>query len=194
LCSEYGNPREVAPLNRTNLLHKEAALEKVQQLGLPYTGLWNALFAEIAPLFYSPKEDSIEIVGEQDQARSFTSIVDVAAFLAHVLTRARCPLLLNKRSWCGAEVEPALYHNRFLRIEGFRSMVGDMLELALKRDPTLKVVVRSEEWAEQELQKAPSNFGLYLKLSWSRGAGVVGGPLDNDLFPGHRWKRVEEFL
>ena len=44
-----------------------------------------------------------------------------------------------------------------------------------------------------ELEKR-SDFASTLALRWERGEGVVGEPLDNDLYPGWNPKKVLEYV
>jgi len=44
-----------------------------------------------------------------------------------------------------------------------------------------------------ELEKR-TDFAAALTLSWDRGEGVVGEPLDNDLYPGWNPKKALEYI
>ncbi|KAF7334642.1 NmrA domain-containing protein [Mycena venus] len=152
LPSEYGAPTDRQPDGVNNpiggLGAKNQTAAYLKSVGLPSTKIFTGLFTEYIPwLVGFPEHGKFKIVGKGDAQASFTSIADVAGFVAYILT-----------SFPPSEVE-----DRIFRLEGDRASLRD---LAVRFNTTMEHVSRIEG-EEGEAKTAVS-------VILSSGAGSTG--------------------
>ncbi|KAH7908212.1 hypothetical protein BJ138DRAFT_1158236 [Hygrophoropsis aurantiaca] len=163
-------------------------IEYLTAIGVPWLRLYCGLFHEFVPWVAAVEETGkFLIVGKGNTPISFTSIPEVAAYLAHVLTT----------------VPRARLSNIELRIEGQRASLSELGEL-YTASTALKTPVLVEHVDALPLPVG-DNRG-YLQAKFALGAGSSGWDCveerDNEalarsgnaLWEGHRWEGVKEVL
>ncbi|KAH7921244.1 NAD(P)-binding protein [Leucogyrophana mollusca] len=177
--SEFGVPSEGATEGVSSVKARFAAYLK--SLGIPSLRLYNGLFQEYIPwVGIVPETGKFHILGKGETPVSFTSVPDVAGFLAHVLT-TQSPTKL-------ADVQ--------LRIEGQRVSLNDIVRLYGGTVPAVYV----------DSIPGTDPVRAFLQGEFERGAGSTGWDpkleKDNDqlagsangLWDGHEWATVKETL
>lgn len=156
------------------------------------------------PIGWDLAAGKVTIGGEGKSPISFTARVDIARFVAHVLTALPAERLANSSFRIEGEravsVSPDLpmhgaptHEPASLSFQSFSDIVDGY---QAKSGRTLDVTHRSHSEIEASLKANPADFLSYLQLLWERGQGVVGkfeGP-DNGLFPEWRPKKILDVL
>ncbi|KAI5119130.1 hypothetical protein M0805_005736 [Coniferiporia weirii] len=159
---------------------KDGVRLQLIEIGLPfaifYTGAFpDHMFApKVAKMFGLDLISGKIVVGGSGNApASFTARVDIARYLAHVLT-----------SLPRSEIESKVF-----RIEGERSTLNRVLaELQERTGKHLEISYRPREELEQALKANPADMASAIWLDWDVKGVLVGKPeeLSNDLWP--EWK------
>ncbi|EJD07548.1 NAD-binding protein [Fomitiporia mediterranea MF3/22] len=186
--SEFGN---VTDGFTEGVWGKKDALKKKlrEEIKLPYAAFYNGPFTDYIFQKGGVAEKSgfdfvngkITIPGSGTTEISWTTLRDVARFVAHVLTA----LPKNK------------IEGRHFRIEGDRAnynQIVDAWKARTGKDITVTYRPRSE--LESAVAKNPQDFVSFLFLQWDKGNGVAGKPeeLDNKEFPDWKPQKVVDVL
>lgn len=136
----------------------------------------------------------VTVPGLGDTPITFTGRPDVARYIGFVFTN----LPAEKLEW------------RVFRLEGERTVgaihILDILQITefFPSSQTLNEILRSYQEttgktlevnhiSPSELEKR-SDFAAAIALSWERGEGVVGDPVDNGLYPGWHPKKASGYI
>ncbi|KAJ6570253.1 hypothetical protein DFH09DRAFT_1261262 [Mycena vulgaris] len=166
--AEYGNTTE--GYTEGVLGDKNRIAEDLKAAGIPSARFYTGLFIEIVPwLLGYAEHGQVRIVGKGEAPVSFTSISDIAGFVAHVLTAL-------PRS----ELE-----DRVFRLEGERASMNDVGAL-------FKTAVEHVESIAGEGGESRT-FLLALADSGGFSTGKAAGSA-NALWPGHEWQTIKEVL
>jgi len=116
----------------------------------------------------------VTIPGFGDTPITFTGRPDVVRYIGFVFTN----LPAEKLEW------------KVLRLEGERTTFNEIIKsYQVKTGKVLEV----NHIPPSELEKR-SDFAAVITLRWERGEGVVGDPVDNNLYPGWNAKKVLEYI
>jgi len=172
--SEFGTPS--AKLEGGVAL-KRHIRDYLQEIGLPYAILYTGPFTDqlFSPFFgFDFANGKVTIPGFGDTQITFTGRPDVARYIGFVFTN----LPAEKLEW------------KVLRLEGERTTFNEIIKsYQVKTGKVLEV----NHISPSELEKR-SDFAAVITLRWERGEGVVGDPVDNDLYPGWNPKKVLEYI
>ncbi|KAJ7119613.1 hypothetical protein C8R44DRAFT_788512 [Mycena epipterygia] len=159
---------------------KNQVIEHIKTVGIPYARFFNGMLTEFVPFLVGFKEHGkIQIVGKGDVPVSFTSLADVAGFVAYVLTT----------------LPPTEVENRIFRLEGDRACLNDL-------GPMFKTEV-------EHLDKITGPMGdmkTYLMTVAGTGVGSTGWDVAkkaegsgnhaagsaNALWSDHQWKTIRD--
>jgi len=110
---------------------------------------------------------------------SFTPRLDVARYVAHVLTT----LPASKLEWRIFRIEgDRLTFNEI--VSGYQGETGKKLEVDYTPVSALK----------ENIAKNPGDFVNFLKLAWAQGKGIVGEEIDNNEWREWSPKKVMDFI
>ncbi|KAH7883982.1 hypothetical protein F5I97DRAFT_2065851 [Phlebopus sp. FC_14] len=178
--SEYGMP-STSEQGLTGTKARSASYLK--SIGLPSLRIYNGMFHEFIPwLVCLDETGKFNIVGKGQDSVSFTSIKDVADYIAHVLTTQPPSRLLD--------VE--------LRIEGQRISLSEIGKMYKDKVPVI--------YTDTLPTEGVSHVGVrqQLHLNFVNGGGSCGydGVQDdeelaksgNALWEGHQWLSIQEVL
>ncbi|KIJ68788.1 hypothetical protein HYDPIDRAFT_107039 [Hydnomerulius pinastri MD-312] len=180
--SEFGSPTGGAKEGLLALKDQHAV--HLKSIGLPSLRIYHGLFQEWIPWLAAVEETGrFLIVGKGDVPVSFTSIPDVGAYLAYVLTA----------------LPPAELNDTALRIEGYRGTMREIGALYASRAPV--------DFVESIPSDVPdASFREYLQGHFDEGVGSTGWDFRthkegsepaggaNKLYPGFKFKSVQETL
>ncbi|VDB91368.1 unnamed protein product [Peniophora sp. CBMAI 1063] len=180
--SEFGGDTDGAkegyPAMKLALANKIAGI-------VPVTKFFNGTFADFiwsAPMTnLDVKSGSVTVGGDGNAKLSFTSRVDVARFVVHVLTT----------------LAPEDTVSKSFRIESQRLSFNEVFEAYRKKSGAkLEVKYIPIEELQGNLKKNPRDIASYFHLTWASGEAVVGGPssLDNAKYPGWNPSPVIDYL
>ncbi|KAF7351368.1 NmrA domain-containing protein [Mycena sanguinolenta] len=176
--SEFGSPTEghtEGPLGAKNEI--AAYLKSV---GIPSTRIYAGLFMEFIPwLVDYGNGGKIKVVGKGDAPVSYTSIADVAGFVAHVLTT----------------LPPSELENRILRLEGERSSLNDLAAQFKTSVEYVDSITGEDGGLKTGLQGIMNSGGGstgwdVVKKAEGQGNDAAGSA--NALWAGHRWQSIKE--
>jgi len=136
----------------------------------------------------------VTIPGFGDTPITFTGRPDVARYIGFVFTNSPA----EKLEW------------KVLRLEGERTVGTVHIPILLLRTEhirpwqTFNAIMKSyqdktgkvleiDHIPPSELEKR-SDFAAVITLRWEKGGGVVGDPVDNDLYPGWNPKKALEYI
>lgn len=177
--SEFGNDTFNAPAD-SPLYGKKQLQEKLKAIGLPYLLIFNGLFADwVGAAAVVPKDGEVTIVGDGKKEISFTARVDIASFLAHVLTT----------------FSPAELANKVFPIESTRITILELVDAkSAKLGSPLKVKHITNEESLAEFKAG--NFLGWLRTEWDSDRGTVSAKADlaNGKFPEWNPTPVQNFL
>ncbi|KAJ7207767.1 hypothetical protein B0H12DRAFT_432695 [Mycena haematopus] len=182
--SEYATPTDSQPPGTDNPLGgtgtKNRIAKYLQSVGLPSMRVFTGPFTEGIPwlLGYS-EHDKIVVVGKGEAPVSFTSVPDIAGFVAYVLT-----------SLPSSELQ-----NRIFRLEGERTSLNDLgVQLNV---PVVHVDrIEGDEVKTSLLKLLDSGAG---STGWDEAnqrekSGNDAAGSANALWPGHSWKTIRDVL
>jgi len=176
--SEYGMPTEGQTVGV--LGDKNRIAESLKAAGIPSVRFYNGVFTEFIPWLVGYSDHGkIRIVGKGEVPVSFTSIGDVAGFVAYVLTT----------------LPPSELENRVFRLEGERSSLND---LAVQFKTTAEHV--DQITGEAGELKTGLLFGIdtgagstgWDAVNSAEGSGSRAAGSGNKVWPGHQWKTIKE--
>ncbi|KAJ7144904.1 hypothetical protein C8R43DRAFT_559122 [Mycena crocata] len=174
--AEYGIPTEGYTEGPPGDKNKIA--EYLKSVGIPSLRIFNGLFTEFVPWLVLV-DGKIKLVGKGEAPVSFTSIADIAGFVAHVLTT----------------LPPAELNDRIFRLQGERASLASLA-------PLFNTTVEHVAVIEGEM----GEFKMLLQKAMDTGAGSTGwdgvrnvdgtgasaAGSANALWPGHQWKSIKE--
>ncbi|KAJ7464407.1 hypothetical protein FB451DRAFT_1370204 [Mycena latifolia] len=176
--SEYGFPTE----GQTEgiLGDKNQIAEDLKTAGIPSARFYTGIFTEIVPwLVGYPEHGKVRLVGTGAAPVSFTSVQDIAGFVAYVLTALP-----------RAELE-----NRVFRLQGERAR---LIDLGTQFNTSVEHVERiTGDGGEVKtglmtlLDTGAGSTG-WDEITKSEGEGSYAAGSTNALWPGHQWKTIKE--
>ncbi|KAF8146402.1 hypothetical protein K438DRAFT_1869623 [Mycena galopus ATCC 62051] len=177
--SEYGTPTDGYTEGRWVAKAEIAAYLK--SLNIPSARIYNGVFMEFIPWLvdYTPG-GKIKVVGAGDTPVSFTSVLDIAGFVAHILTT----------------LPPSALENQVFRLEGERCTLSS---LAAQFNTTVERVEKiTGEGGEQKtgLQvmmnsgAGTTGWDEVAKVEHTTGSEATGSA--NKLWEGHEWRSIKE--
>jgi len=155
---------------------KENVRLKLLDLGLPYAVFYTGPFPDMVftpALGFDTANGKATIGPNGDALMSWTARVDVASFLAHVLT----------------SLPPSKLENSIWRVEGERTSFNAIFAGYEARTGTkINATYTPKEVLEANIKANPFDIKSVLLLQWSEGGGVVGTPeeVSNAVWP--EWK------
>ncbi|KAJ6520579.1 hypothetical protein DFH09DRAFT_227325 [Mycena vulgaris] len=176
--SEFGMPTEGQTEGLLGLKNRIA--EELKAAGVPSVRFYTGVFMEGAPwLFGYTDHGKIRIVGTGEVPVSFTSIVDIGGFVAHVVTT----------------LPPSELANRVFRLEGERRTLNEL-------GPLFKTTVEHVDQIPGELGElrtgliglmgaGPGSTG-WDAVSKVEGSGSKAAGSASAYWPGHQWKTLKE--
>ncbi|KAG9124974.1 hypothetical protein FRC07_009496 [Ceratobasidium sp. 392] len=182
--SEFALELATDTLSNTSRIKKEiAAIAKGH--GLQIVRLFNGLFPEwytsdeFSTFFgFRPKENKILIYGSGNEKNSWTSIYDVARFVAYIL----------------GNVPVAQLANQNLRIEGDARSFNEFVALwEDEHKVKLEVTYKPISELDERITRDPSDHEAAIAREMFSGRAAQG-PLANDLFPGWNPKLVKDTI
>ncbi|KAH7928881.1 NAD(P)-binding protein [Leucogyrophana mollusca] len=156
----------------------------LQSIDLPCLRLYNGVFHKFIPFFAAvPDTGKFHIVGEGKSPVSFTSPVDVAGFLAHILVT----------------LKHTQFYNIELRIEGERLTLSEVAHLYGEKAPVIYVdtlpkslpLVEVRSMLQHEFESGAGSSGWNRALKKDDAEAAKSG---NALWEGHAWVTVKEAL
>ncbi|KAJ6468410.1 hypothetical protein C8R45DRAFT_909445 [Mycena sanguinolenta] len=176
--SEYGLPSDGHTEGPLGDKAKIAAYLK--SVGIPSTRIYTGTFIEFIPWLVDYSDGStVKIVGKGETPVSFTSISDVAGFVAYVLTA----------------VPPSDLEDRILRLQGDRSTLNGLAALFKTSVEHVDTLTGETGEFKKGLQIA-MDFGAG-STGWDgvkkvEGTGSNAAGSGNSLWPGHQWKSIKD--
>ncbi|KAJ7246111.1 hypothetical protein B0H12DRAFT_1187386 [Mycena haematopus] len=177
--SEFGMPSEGHTGGVFDAKNEVAAYLKSAHL--PSLIIYNGSFTEYIPLITANLVDGkMKIIGKGDTPISFTSLLDIGGFVAHVLTT----------------LPPSQLENRTLRIQGARATwneIAAMCNLSVERVDAIPGPGTLLTMLSRLLDTGAGSTG------WDQGQRKDGDGEDaagsaNALWPGHEWRGIKEVL
>ncbi|KAF8147774.1 hypothetical protein K438DRAFT_2087832, partial [Mycena galopus ATCC 62051] len=160
---------------------KNKAIEYIKATKIPYARFFTGMITEFVPFLigFKPEHGKITLVGKGDAPVSFTSIADIAGFVAYVLT-ALPPSELEKRTF---------------RIQGDRATMAEL-------GPIFKADVEFTD----KITGPMGEFKTMMLLLTDTGVGSTGWDAEkkversgneaagssNALWAGHHWKSIKD--
>ncbi|KAJ7601541.1 hypothetical protein DFH06DRAFT_1489524 [Mycena polygramma] len=164
---------------------KHKAAEYLKFLNIPSTRIFPGLFIEYIPWVLGYADDGkVRIVGKGEAPASFTSIDDIAGFVAYILTA----------------LPPSHLENQIFRLEGDRASLN---ELGTRFNTTVEHVDRITGENVEEAEAKTILSGLLssgaANPGWDAANGVERSGSEaagsgNAVWPGHHWKTIKEVL
>ncbi|KAJ7116419.1 hypothetical protein C8R44DRAFT_627789 [Mycena epipterygia] len=174
--SEYAMPTE--GMTESFLGQKNQIAKDLKAAGIPSARFYTGMFSEIVPwLVDYPDNGKIRIVGKGDAPVSFTATLDIAGFVAYVLTH----------------LPPSELEDRVFRLEGDRATMND-LGAIFKTTVEHVDEVAGEMGITYLLTVLDSGAGStgWDEVTKMEGSGSNAAGSANALWPGHQWKTMKE--
>ncbi|CEL56001.1 Isoflavone reductase homolog A622 OS=Nicotiana tabacum PE=2 SV=1 [Rhizoctonia solani AG-1 IB] len=164
---------------------KKEIISIAQSLGLPYIRIFNGLFphwyitnTSFRFFQFYPSENKIVIYGTGEEKNSWTSMEDVARFIAYILQNMGIEQLVNRK----------------LRIEGDKKSFNEFVGIWEKKHQVkLDVSYRSISELNDRVSRDPSDHEAAIAREMFSGRAAEG-PTSNSLFPGWKPKSLEEAI
>ncbi|KAJ6487750.1 hypothetical protein C8R45DRAFT_827451 [Mycena sanguinolenta] len=178
LPSEYGSPTEghtEGPLGA-----KSEIAAYLKSVGIPSTRIYSGLFIEFIPWLVDYENGGkIKIIGEGVAPVSYTSIADIAGFVAHAVTT----------------LPPSELEDRILRLEGERASLNDLAALFKTSVEHVDRITGEDGELKTGLQGVINSGGGstgwdVVKKAEGQGSNAAGSA--NALWPGHQWQSIKE--
>ncbi|CAE7175966.1 unnamed protein product [Rhizoctonia solani] len=174
---------ELASDNNSNASKTKKQVVKIaESLGLPYTRIFNGLFPHwyITNTFFQfyPSENRIVIYGSGEEKNAWTSVEDVARFIAYILGNVPVEQLQNQK----------------LRIEGDRKSFNEFVEIWEKKHKVkLGVAYKPISELHDRVSRDPTDHEAAIGREMFSGRAAEG-PTSNSLYPSWNPKRLEEAI
>ncbi|KAG8765987.1 hypothetical protein FRC12_007151 [Ceratobasidium sp. 428] len=198
--SEYGSEFEDDSSPSPIIQAKKTVLKTAKEVGLPVAVVSNGGFPEccfipcvkqdyspesslilvkISPIGYTFAQKKVTIWGDGNAKHSWTTVRDVAQWVAKVLENVPIEQLQNKH----------------LRIQGDLASSNEVVKLwERKHNDKLQVEYRPVEELEYRIKANKNDFLAILLKEWSAGCGQLKAPLSNNLYPSWKPSSVESVL
>ncbi|KAG8759841.1 hypothetical protein FRC12_009682 [Ceratobasidium sp. 428] len=161
---------------------KKTVLKTAKEVGLPVAVVSNGGFPEccfIPPIGYAFAQKKATIWGDGNAKHSWTTVRDVAQWVANVLETVPIEQLQDKH----------------FRIQGDLASSNEVVRLwEKKHNDKLQVEYRPVEELEYRIKANKNDFLAILLKEWSAGRGQLKAPLSNDLYPGWKPSSIESVL
>ncbi|KAJ6510561.1 hypothetical protein C8R45DRAFT_858518, partial [Mycena sanguinolenta] len=158
---------------------KNKVIEYMKSAGVPYARAFVGMITEFVPFLIGLKDGKITLAGKGDAPVSFTSLPDIAGFVAYVLTT----------------LPPSELTNRTFRIEGDRATIGG-----------LGPIFNAEVEYTDKIGGPMGEFKTMMLLMSDTGVGSTGWDAEtkkekmgsdaagssNALWAGHHWRSIKE--
>ncbi|KAJ7186859.1 hypothetical protein C8R46DRAFT_281007 [Mycena filopes] len=173
--SEFGMTTEGQPGNP-----KSKIIEYTKTAGVPYARFFIGMLTEFIPFLVGLSDGKIRIVGTGEAPVSFTSVVDVAGFAAHVLTT----------------LPPNELANRTFRLQGDRSTLNQLGPIFnnAEVEHTDKIAGPMGEMKTMLMTIADTGVGSTgwdaEKKAEKEGGEAAGS--SNSLWAGHQWRSIKD--
>ncbi|KAJ7246109.1 hypothetical protein B0H12DRAFT_1187384 [Mycena haematopus] len=176
--SEFGMPTA----GHTSLVFdaKNEVTAYLKSIQLPsliiYTGSW----MEYIPMITNLTGGKMEIIGKGDTPISFTSLGDIAGFMAHVLTT----------------LPPSQLENRILRLQGARATWNEIAAACNLSVDRVDAIDGAESFLtilSKFLDTGAGSTG-WDPVQRKEGDGEDAAGSANALWPGHKWQSIKEVL
>ncbi|KAJ7075149.1 hypothetical protein B0H15DRAFT_1027211 [Mycena belliarum] len=179
--SEYGMPTDGQTEGILGAKNQAAAALKAA--GIPSVRFFVGMFTEFAPWLVGYAEHKkVQIIGKGDVPVSWTSIGDIAGFVAHVLTTS----------------PPSELENQIIRLEGDRRTfleLGALFKAEVEHVPDAGGITGEQAQIKGMLLgivatgAGSSGWDAHAKVE---GTGSRGAGSGNTLWPGHQWKTFKD--
>ncbi|CAE6473919.1 unnamed protein product [Rhizoctonia solani] len=161
---------------------KKQIIRVAESLGLPYVRIFNGLFPHwyITNTFYQfyPAENKILIHGSGEEKNAWTTVEDVARFVAYILQYVPVEELRNQK----------------LRIEGDKKSFNEFVGIwERKHQVKLEVSYKPISELDDRVSRDPSDHEAATGREMFSGRAVEG-PTSNSLFPDWNPKSLEEAI
>ncbi|KAJ7677336.1 NAD(P)-binding protein [Mycena rosella] len=161
---------------------KKQIADDLKAAGIPSVRFYTGMFTEGIPrLVGYPEHGKVRIVGKGEVPVSWTSIPDIAGFVAHVLTT----------------LPPSELENRGFRIEGDRTTMNELGALfKTSVEHVDHITGEGGEFTTFLLTVLESGAGStgWNETTKSEGSGSAAAGSANALWPGHKWQTIKEVL
>ncbi|KAJ7659541.1 hypothetical protein DFH06DRAFT_1269108 [Mycena polygramma] len=178
--SEYGMPTDGQTEGILGDKNKIAA--DLKSLGIPSTRIYAAMFIELVPWVVGYSEHGkVIIVGKGEAPVSFTSLAEVAGFVAYILTHLPPPEL----------------EDRIFRLEAERACLNDLGEY-FKCAVEHVSIITGEHGAAKTMLLGHFDTGAG-STGWDAAnkverSGTEAAGSGNAAWPGHKWRGIKEVL
>jgi len=176
--SEYGFPTDGQTEGALGAKNEIAAYLK--SVNIPSTRIYTGAFIEFIPwITGSGDHGKIRIIGKGEAPVSFTSIADIAGFVAYVLTT----------------LPPSELENRIFRLEGERASLNSLgAQWKTSVEHVDSIAGEGSEFKTVLLTLLDTGAG---STGWdaankAEGSGSNAAGSANALWPGHQWKSIKE--
>ncbi|KAG9096511.1 hypothetical protein FRC06_008589 [Ceratobasidium sp. 370] len=179
--SEFGDPFEGE--EQSGIFRAKRELHKLaKDIGMPITVLLTGLFPDycLVPVMgWNFEAKKVDIWGTGDEKITWTTMPDIARYIAHILSRVPIQGL----------------QDQVLRIQGDLKSSNEVAQLWEEKHKTkLQIIYRPVQELHDRLAADPGDvLGTVLRES-ALGRSRVPEPLSNDLFPGWDPKPVSSVL
>ncbi|KZO93528.1 NAD-binding protein [Calocera viscosa TUFC12733] len=168
--SEFGMPTIGGTTGLWGL--KNSQRVALEQMGLPYALFFTGAFTDTSfgpDLGFDLSKGQVNLAGSGSNLVSFTSRMDIARYVVHVLTT----------------LSPSKLENAIFRIEAERATHVDILQqYEATTGKTLDITHETVDSLRNTVAKDPTNFRAAMFLGFEAGNGVVGtlDELSNDAY------------
>ncbi|KAJ7677353.1 hypothetical protein B0H17DRAFT_1170410 [Mycena rosella] len=178
-----GNKNQIAGKNLYAILDLSYEFaEDLKAARIPSVRFYTGMFPEIMQWLTGYFEHgNVRIVGTGEVPVSFTSVADIAGFVAHVLTT----------------LPPSELENRTFRLEGDRAILNDFGALfKTEVEHVDHITGERGEFRTMLLAVLESGAGSsgWDEVTKSEGSGSNAAGSANTLWPGHKWQTIKEAL
>ncbi|KAF8596544.1 NAD(P)-binding protein [Ceratobasidium sp. AG-I] len=161
---------------------KKAVISKAQTLGLPTVRIFNGLFPHwyITNTFFQfyPDENRILIYGSGNEKNSWTSVDDVARFVAYILQNMGLSQLTNQS----------------FRVEGDAKSFNEFVEIwEAKHNVKLEVSYMPISELDERIVRDPADHEAAIGREMFSGRAATG-PVANSLFPDWNPKSLRDAI
>ncbi|KAJ7246110.1 hypothetical protein B0H12DRAFT_1126811 [Mycena haematopus] len=152
----------------------------LKSIQLPSLIIYSGTFMEYIPVITNLTDHKMSIIGKGDTPISFTSVLDIAGFVVHVLTT----------------LPPSQLENRIFRLQGVRATWNEIAATCNLSVERVDFIPRLEPFATLASRFLDSGAGStgWNQVQRKEGDGEDAAGSANVLWPGHKWQSVKEVL
>ncbi|KAJ6574599.1 hypothetical protein B0H19DRAFT_1218391 [Mycena capillaripes] len=186
LPSEFGAPSDGDPAGihsrAGGIEAKQDIIEYLKSVKIPSLRIFTGLFTELIPwLVGHPEHGKVRIVGKGEAPVSFTSIADVAGFVAYILTT----------------LPPNELENRILRLEGERASfneIGELFKAPVEHVDRIMGEAGDVKTGLLALLCSGAGSTGWDEINGVERSGSEAAGSANALWSGHHWRSINEVL